>query len=230
MRGLRAVFVTDVHARLRTTRADIDSLADRILGTKPDIVLLGGDYADTAEPSRRLFDGLRRVTAPLGLYGVAGNNDREAFPDIEVLRRVMSGAGVVPLINEAVTLRLGGGRLIIAGLDEYKHGAPDPSGLYPEAPRPDRFRLLLSHFPVCVTPAPDLMLSGHTHGGQFNLLGITPYTVGFERVFHPSRAPEFISGLHDADGGRVFVSKGIGASRLQLRVCVRPEIDLLVFD
>ena len=230
MRGLRALFITDVHALPRTTASQIEALAARAADARADILLLGGDYADQAEPCKRLFEGLKRLGAPMGIYGVVGNNDREAFEDIGALRRIMSEAGVVPLINESVTLSVGGGRLIVAGLDEYKHGHPDPAGLYPAGAGEGVYRVLLSHFPRRVSPMPDLMLSGHTHGGQFNLLGITPYTIGFERLIHRNRASHFISGLHRADGGWVFVSKGIGASRIPLRVGVRPEMNLLVFD
>ena len=229
MRGLRALFMSDLHALDRTADADMDALADAILAAKPDILLLGGDYADQPQPCRRLFAHLRRVAAPLGAYGVVGNNDREAFPNLGVLRDVMGKAGFQLLVNRSVSLRVGGGRLIVAGLDEYKLGRPDARGLYPAAPDPNRFRLLLSHYPIAVEPMPDLMLSGHTHGGQFNLLGVNPYTVGFERLLcrHPAR---FIAGLHDYGGGQMLVSKGVGASRIPLRVGVRPEIELLVFE
>lgn len=230
MRGLRALFVTDVHALPRTTSRDIAALSKRIADLGPDILLLGGDYSDTPEPCKRLFEGLAGLKIQLGTFGVVGNNDREAFPDIEALRRIMAEAGVTLLINQSQILELNGGRLVVAGLDEYKYGTPDAAGLYPDETAPDVYRLLLSHYPRPVSPMPDLMLSGHTHGGQFNLLGLTPYTIGFERLLARDRAPKFISGLHDCGGGRVFVSKGIGASRLQMRVGVRPEIDLLVFD
>ena len=229
MRGLRALFVTDVHALPRTKQADFDALMRKIADAKPDLLLLGGDYADQQQPCLRLLDGLKRVSAPLGTFGVVGNNDREAFGDIEALRRAMSNAGITLLLNESHTLRVNGGRLILAGLDEYKYGRPDATGLYPGSPSPDCYRLLLSHFPRRIDPMPDLMLSGHTHGGQFNLLGLNPYTIGFERLLTRRRSPEFISGLHAVDGAQVFVSKGIGASRIPLRACVRPEIDLLIF-
>ena len=230
LRGSRALFITDIHARPRTTAADIDALAKRVADARPDLLLLGGDYADTPEPCRRLLNGLRGLRPPLGAFGVVGNNDYEAFPELDRLRDIMAKAGIRLLVNEAQTLEVNGGKLILAGLDEYKHGAPESEGLYPREADPDRYRLLLSHYPRPVPNMPDLMLCGHTHGGQFNLLGVTPFAVGFERLTAPGRSPWFIAGLHPCRGGRIFVSKGIGASRLQMRVGVRPEIDLLVFD
>ena len=230
MRGVTALFIADVHALSTTPDAAMTALKEKAAALRPGLLLLGGDYSDKPGPAERLFERLAAIPAPLGRFGVVGNNDREAFPDIDRLRRIMARAGVELLINEARTLRVNGGTLTVAGLDEYRHGAPDAAGLYPDHPSPDCFRLLLSHYPRRVDPMPDLMLCGHTHGGQFNLLGVTPYTVGFERLFARRRASRFIAGLHPLDSGQVLVSKGIGASRIPLRVGVRPEIELLRFE
>ena len=78
--------------------------------------------------------------------------------------------------------------------------------------------------------AADLVLCGHTHGGQFNALGLTPYSIGFERLYGRRIAPLGVAGWQDADGARLLVSKGIGASRIPLRIGVRPEIELLCFE
>ena len=230
MRGLRALFMCDAHATSATTDAHMAALTDRMAAIKPDIVLLGGDYSDAPEPTRRLFDHLSRLSAPLGMYGIPGNNDREGFARIDDLRAVMARAGFTLLVNEVRRISLRGGTLVVAGLDEYRHGKPDPSHLYPARPAPDVYRLLLSHYPIAVSPMPDLMLSGHTHGGQFNLLGVTPYTLGFERLAASHRSSRFIAGLHEYQGGLMLVSKGIGASRVPLRVGVMPEINVIFFD
>lgn len=230
LRGVRALFMTDFHALPATTDADMDALADRAAALRPDIVLLGGDYSDAAGPARRLFEHLSRLSAPLGMFGVLGNNDPEAFPDIADLRGIMARAGFALLVNAARSVSVNGGQLIVAGLDEYRYGQPDAAGLYPGDAAPDRFRLLLSHYPRVVEPLPDLMLCGHTHGGQFNLLGITPYTIGFERLLAHKLASRYIEGLHVYRGARVLVSKGIGASRIPLRIGVKPEINLIRFD
>ena len=60
--------------------------------------------------------------------------------------------------------------------------------------------------------------------------GVTPYAIGFERLTKPHIHSLAISGLHDLGDMKLLVSKGIGASRLQLRVGVRPEINLLLFE
>lgn len=233
MKGLRALFVSDLHIVKRTTRADFEALIAKFRDASPDMLLLGGDYSDTVEGTVRFFEALRDFRPPLGSYGVIGNNDARAWTfRLEELKRVMAGARCEMIINGAVHLPVNGGMLDIAGIDEYLYGKPNAKGLYPDHPTPNRYRILLSHYPYRVDPAPDLMLSGHAHGGQFNLLGLTPFSFGFERLEHPEHRDWVclaLSGLHEVGDMKLLVSKGIGASRIQLRVGVRPEIDLLVF-
>ena len=231
MRGLRAVFVADVHVLGRTTRAELDALIGRIAAAGPHLLLLGGDYSDDNDNCVRFFDALAGLSLPLRAFGVMGNNDAEAWKgNLRTLRRTMSRAGCKLLINQSVCIPLDGGTLCVGGIDEYHYGHPRPDRLWRDPVRQPRYRILLSHYPVLPDERPDLMLCGHTHGGQFNCLGLTPFAIGFERFGHPPRASAAISGLHDVDGMKLLVSKGIGASRLQLRVGVQPEIDLLAFE
>ena len=231
MRGLRAMFVADVHVRPESTRAELDALVDRIVEASPQLLLLGGDYSDFAEDCLRFFKALGRAAFPLGAYGVLGNNDAEAWQgNLRSLRRAMSQAGCRLLLNTSVDIPLGGGKLCVGGIDEYRYGSAHTDRLWSGECNGNRYRILLSHYPVLPQARPDLMLSGHTHGGQFNLLGLTPFAIGFERFGQPHRASAAISGLHDIGGMKLLVSKGVGASRLQLRVGVRPEINLLLFE
>lgn len=233
MVGLRAVFVSDIHATRRTTGEDLRNLWRRVIGVRPDILLMGGDYSDTVEGALRVFESLQGVDVPLGIYAAIGNNDAKAWTNrLEELKRAMFRASCEMLVNGAIHLPLKGGVLDIAGVDEHLYGKPDVRGLYPERPQPNRYRILLSHYPRPIQPTPDLMLSGHTHGGQFNLMGITPFNLGFERLTRPNHrnlSPLAISGQHEVGEMKLLVSKGTGASRIQLRVGVRPEINLLEF-
>lgn len=230
MRGLRALFVCDTHVRPDTRDEDIRAFAARLKALSPDVLLLGGDYADHAKDALRLFDALAALRPPLGAFACVGNNDAEAWGDLPRLGREMSRRGLRLLVNESVAILRNGGTLFIGGVDERKLGAPRAAGLYPDAPSPDVYRVLLSHYPCLPDAKPDLMLSGHTHGGQFNLLGLTPFAVGFEQVFRRDMRPLAVAGLLDAGDMAMLVSKGVGASRIQWRVGARPEIDLLIFD
>ncbi len=229
MRGLRALYVSDTHVLPRTQDADIRALTDRIAALSPDILLLGGDYADNAGDALRLFDALSALRFPLGAFGCLGNNDAEAWQSPAALSEAMTGRGLRLLVNEAVTIPVKGGAIRLAGVDERKFGKPRAAGLYSDSPTPGVYRVLLSHYPTMPDVKPDLMLSGHTHGGQFNLLGMTPFVFGFEQILRRDMRPMAVAGLLEAGGMKLLISKGVGASRIQLRMGVRPEIDLLSF-
>ncbi len=219
MRGLRALFLSDVHLRRGASDEKLHALVELIRSQRADLLLLGGDYAETEDQCARFFGALRGVRFPLGCFAAPGNNDPA---DAARLQAMMAPAGVELLKNRRAQIALPGGRLEIAGCDEHKYGAPKTSGLFTGAAD---YRILLSHFPAKPDCACDLMLSGHTHGGQINLLGITPYSIGFERRYHLLA----VRGLHAAGDMQILVSSGIGVSRLPLRLGAAPRIHVLEF-
>lgn len=216
LRGLRALFVSDVHLRGCVPEAKLTALIDLLRAQSADLLLLGGDYAEGEDQCARFFAALRGLRAPLGAFGVPGNNDSPA-----ILPRCMEEAGVVLLKNRAVSIDLPGGRLLLGGCDEHKFGAPDSARLF----RGEGYRILLSHYPAPPDCEADLMLSGHTHGGQINLFGVTPYILPFERKYRllALRGTKQLGGMH------IAVCNGVGVSRLPLRIGARPQILLLDF-
>ena len=218
LQGKRLMFVSDVHLRRQVSNDKLQALAALLKAQKADLALLGGDYAETAEDAERFFQAISGLQVPMGCYGVMGNNDSECFPDANALRALMRENGVRLLDNEAVHLDCG---LEIGGCGDYKHGEPRTKDIFSTSD----YRILLSHFPIKPECEVELMLSGHTHGGQFNIFGVTPYIIGFERRYRI----EGISGLGQMDGAWLLVSKGIGVSKLPLRIGARPQIHLVKF-
>lgn len=219
MRPLRALFLSDVHLRRCVEDAQLEALIEQLAAQNASLLLLGGDYAEAPEQCLRFFRALGRVRPPLGAYAAVGNNDR--MP-VDALREAMAAVGVVLLKNECRRLALPGGALEIAGCDDHKYGAPRTRGLFSDS---DAYRILLSHFPCAPDCACDLMLSGHTHAGQCNLLGLTPYSLGFEHRYRLLA----LRGLHRRNGMRLLVGNGIGVSRAPLRVGAEAQIYLLEF-
>ena len=220
LRGKRLLFVADVHLRRSVDDARLDALIGRIAGVGADMLLLGGDYAESEEDCCRFFRALGRLRFPLGAFGVLGNNDRM---DHEQLRKRMGDAGVTLLVNEARSVRLPGGELVIGGCDEHKRGEPRTANLFP---RGGGYRVLLSHYPAPPECDCELMLCGHTHAGQFRLLGLTPYSLGFERKYRLMG----LEGLHKIGDMNLVVSAGIGASKLPLRLNAEPEMCSIEFS
>lgn len=230
--GLRMAFVSDVHMRDAFAALAIDKLLDQIESLNPDIVLWGGDFAETREMQREFFDMAGRLRPRFGSFSVVGNNDIElTAPD--KLREIQAGARVELLFNEARSVAALGGVLTIVGLDEPKYGAPDFSLL--RTPRmPNETRVLMVHSPLALDLLPDdlenppeLILCGHTHGGQISPFGLSPYTFGYE---HTRNLKNFyVTGTHRIGESVLIVSNGIGDSAIPLRVGAPPELHIVRF-
>lgn len=226
LRGLKVVFGSDFHL---LPDVSPEPMVERLMQEKPDLILLGGDYSDTRKQALRLFDAFRALHAPLGIYAARGNNDVEAFGGSPApLAKAMKVFGAKLLVGESVDV----GGLSIGGMDEYKYGPPAYDGLFKGR---CGYRILLSHYPILPDAAPenmpDLMLSGHTHGGQFNAFGLNPYSIGFERIGDKKcLSPAMVSGFERIGTTFLLTSKGVGTSRIHIRIGVRPEIHLLEFN
>ncbi len=206
---------------------------DRTLELRPDVILLAGDYQQGSRASfERELPGLRRLMtrlrAPGGVYAVQGDQE----PSIADTRRIFDGTGVRLLVDESVSTTVGDRRLTIAGL-ELNHRSPAARATITRLERAtgeDDVRILLTHRPdpllrLARDSRVDLLVAGHTHGGQIQL----PLIGAFRTA---SAIPREIAGggLHTLDGRRVYVSRGIGVERGEapkLRFNAPPEVSLL---
>ncbi|ADB52363.1 metallophosphoesterase [Conexibacter woesei DSM 14684] len=204
----------------------------RLMAERPDVILLPGDYHQGSRASferelprmRALFARLR---APGGVFAVQG--DQESVADA---RRIFAGTGVRLLVNETARTRVGDRRLTIGGNEKHDRGraARGLSDALERRPGERDVRILLTHHPDPILRlAPDtridLVVAGHTHGGQFQLPLIGPLRTA-SRVGRTIGA----GGLHELDGRRIYVSRGVGVERGQapkLRFRAPPEISIL---
>jgi uncharacterized protein len=205
---------------------------ERLMAERPDLILLAGDYHQGAEakldeqlPALRAL--LRRLDAPGGVFAVQGDVE-----SVGEARRVMAGAGVRLLVNERARIRVRDRRVSIAGIElaywsraarttlaELERGGGQRDVRIALAHRPDTVLLLRPDSRV------DLTVAGHTHGGQLQLPFVGPLTIS-------SRVPRRVGagGLHELDGRRIYVSRGVGAERAQaprLRLGAVPEVSLI---
>ena len=208
--------MSDVHLRFNVSDDSLEGLLALIRAQKANLILMGGDYAETADQCTRFFAAFKGVSAPLGVYAVPGNNDVDSMPS---LRETMAAAGVTLLCNRHEAILLGDKALEIGGCDDHEYGSPCTRGLFSEN---TGYRILLSHYPIRPECSCELMLSGHTHAGQCNLLGITPYSLGFEHRWKLLG----VRGLRRKNGMQVLIANGIGVSRVPLRLGAAPQIYL----
>ena len=224
LEGFRIAQISDLHVG-PTIGADFSRMVvETVNGLNPDMVALTGDLVDGSV--EHLSDGiapLADLDAKDGVYFVTGNH--EYYSGARSWCKKMADLGATVLLNAHHLIERGSGRLLIAGVTDYRAGrmlpqhASDPDAAMADAPEHD-VRILLAHQPnSCRAAKPhgfDLQLSGHTHGGQmfpWNLL------VHF--------AHDFSRGLNRFGRGWVYVNTGTGYWGPPMRVGVQSEITLL---
>ena len=181
--NLRVVYLSDIHYDFWFSDADLSRLIGRINSLRPDLLLLGGDYATDNDTAIKFFRALQKqgtIHSRYGIYGVIGEADRgESDASCQQLTEAMTNAGVVPLVNKVAPVNIAGRQIFIAGLDDKLTGKPDIKGIARSVNARD-YVILLSHNPSVIQEAQlaadssgnlgwfDLGLFGHTHGGQMS--------------------------------------------------------------
>ena len=216
----KILFIADLH--LRPSHPEmVDTTLGACAGLKPDLVLLGGDLAEYDEG---LEIALKKISAAFPgarFFAVPGNNDDNRLgSDRDRQKQIYEKYGMAYLLNEVRRIELNGRKIEIAGLEDAYTHEPDPRGLLSDDP--ESYKILLAHEPLknCVDPKADLMLSGHTHGGQINVLGMTCYLLYYEGYFCFAN----LAGLKKIGKTSLLVTRGIGWSKYPIRFGARSEI------
>jgi len=221
--GLRIVHLTDLHLDALTPLSWLEQLLARATRLQGDLIALTGDYVharSTAAPVDQIWPSIARLRAPLGVFNVLGNHDHWANARRSLEWLEASGQSVR---HRARPIERGGDRLWIAGAGDLWEDASGIDGALADAPESD-CRIVLAHNPDTADlpreARVDLMISGHTHGGQVRLPG------GHAPVL-PVRNKRYSSGLVEGGKTRIFISRGIGWAILPIRLNCRPEIAVL---
>ncbi len=217
--GFTILHISDLHADMSVPA--MQRVMSLLPALRYDVCVLTGDFrGNTFGPFARAIDGTAKVAALLRgpSYGVLGNHDTiRMVPALEAM-------GIRMLLNECVTIERDDSRLYLAGIDDAhffradnieKAGDPIPEGA---------FAVLLSHTPEVYRQAAhagfDVMLSGHTHGGQICLPGGVPITLD-------SHLPRRLgAGAWAHQGMAGYTSVGAGCSIVAARFHCLPEITL----
>lgn len=225
--GATIHFLSDHHCNRWTS---MEERIARILTEPADMLLFGGDIVHRNEAVRHIARLLSGAKLTYRAYGVIGNAERKGWVDTERVMRDLEAAGVTMLHNRSTVLERSGSPLVLAGVDDPYRGQPDIDQALSGAP--EGFRLLLAHAPQILrhreVSQVDLVLSGHTHGGQVRipLVGALMAHSLFERrwaagLFPPERIRKAF-GYERAP--TMFVSKGIATGIAHFRFCCLPEV------
>ncbi|MGA8271809.1 MAG: metallophosphoesterase [Candidatus Sulfotelmatobacter sp.] len=220
-RGRTAALISDVHLGPVRNGNFLRRMVAKILHEEPDAIFIAGDlYDGTAIDAGRAAQPLNKLTAPGGVYFVAGNH--EQFGDDSKYLNAIAAAGVRVLNNEKVEVD----GLQIIGIP-YRNAAQDQqfaSALHGICFDRDRASILLTHAPdhpeIAEAAGVSLQLSGHTHLGQF-----IPWSWMARRMYR-----QFVYGLSRIGKMQVFTSSGAGTWGPPLRLGSNPEIVMLEFE
>jgi len=230
--GTRVAVVADVHRSWFFRQSRVEKIVDSVNALAPDLVVLAGDYVyGSTRYEAPCFQALGRLKAPLGVYAALGNHDYGAYDpsgrDLDPVYAAVEPTNIVLLRNQGVWLERGGARLRLGAVGDLRKDTPDLAPIVRGTTAED-FVILLSHNPDFAEQLPpqavDLVLAGHTHGGQVTFFGrwapLVPSDYG----------QKYRTGRVERDDTTVIVSNGIGVIFPPLRFFARPQIVLVTLE
>ncbi|MBI5874111.1 MAG: metallophosphoesterase [Candidatus Omnitrophica bacterium] len=228
---IKFVQISDLHIerfgyRERALIANINRI-------KPDIIFFTGDLVNTKKDLPVALEVLRQLHANKGIYAILGNNDYYFVNESHLINNLKE-MGIVTLRYDNLKLDLGeNNRLWLIGIsDKYAEFAnygqiSYVSEAFSGVPV-DEPKVLLLHDPneaglsIVGEHEPQLILAGHTHGGQFGISFLRKYSDYAERS-------KYMAGLFDVNGVPLYVNRGIGMNTRPIRFFCRPEITVFTF-
>ncbi len=219
--GLRIVHLSDIHHSPFTGREQIERAVEAANNLQPDIIALTGDYiSHEREYAAPCAEMLGRLRARCGVYAVLGNHDN--WVDAALITDLFRAEGIHVLVNQGMRFEHEGASFWLAGVDDTMVGLEDlPLAL--AGSRADEMKLLLAHNPIILRRAAragvDLVLSGHTHGGQV--------TWRSEHSASGRVRRRILRGLARHGDTQIYVTRGLGTVVLPVRYGCLPEVSFL---
>lgn len=224
--SIRLAVFADTHFGLFANAMPAKRIVKAINKTQPDAVVIAGDFTYFLAPDyfETVFKPLSDITAPV--YAVLGNHDVGLpGPNLRApLRNILPGFGINIIDNEHRTVKGRLGQVSLTGLSDLWEGEQAMSLLSSTLSTPDMPRLVLTHNPETILETPDqaldLLLAGHTHGGQIYIPGVTCALLDLACAITRR-------GFKRTPKGYVFVTSGTGMVGLPMRFGVPPSIDVI---
>jgi uncharacterized protein len=233
--GLRIAQLSDIHMDEFTEPFFLHHVIDQINLLQPDVVLLTGDYVSYEIGSKHFAIGSAWQCANIltslrcaHIYAILGNHD--VAVNANEVTSALRANGITVLNNACLPIERPGARIWLAGIDDPVVGNPNPELAIPDSIRnvPNEPVILMCHAPdyaddLLAHPAGkavDLMLSGHTHGGQVRL----PLLGALQL---PELGKKYVEGWFQLGRMQLYVNRGIGTIGIPFRLDCPPEITLL---
>lgn len=226
---VKIALISDIHLGPYHGEKFVKKIVEKINAENPDLVLMAGDFVYNSETAAPNLVNLIKIKAPK--FAALGNHDYDLKFDgsapllkqerATAVRQALEQAGVKVLINQSQNFE---NKFTVSGLDEFWTGRSSLpvalAGADLKLPK-----IVLSHNPDVVDELidyPDLVVAGHTHGGQIRLpiigpLGQIPTRLG----------QRYDEGLFIRNGHKIFITSGLGTSGPRARLFNPPEIAIL---
>jgi uncharacterized protein len=222
--GLRLSQLTDIHLGPFLGAKELRRAVDIANEFRPHMALVTGDLvSERGDPLDQCLQELSKLRASDGVFGCLGNHEGYLGAESYVAAQGRL-IGFDVLRGRRRRLSFGKTHLYLTGIDYQKMGGPYhvDAGVLTEK---GCYNVLLSHnpdvFPVAAAQGHDLIISGHTHGGQITL-EIPGLALNFARLYTP-----YIHGTYSKGGSLLYVSRGIGTVAIPVRLGAPPEVSLI---
>ncbi len=219
--GRRAVHLTDLHLDLYHARHDL--VVETIDELRPDWIFITGDLLNVPAGLPHLFRFLARLREIAPVFATLGNHDHYSGVPVAQYAELADRHKITLLVNQCTIISTGVGELVIVGVDDPSLHRADLRCVPP--PADHRFTLLLAHAPnildyVESQHAIDLILCGHSHGGQWLVPGIPTFWL-------PPGCNGLVAGWHESGKHKLYINRGLGWSFLPFRWNCLPEIAVI---
>jgi uncharacterized protein len=232
--GMKVVQISDFHFQAYTEAMFLEGIVRKVNALAPDLVLLTGDFVSSnplpqhtnVKLAYHCAEILSRIDCPLR-YAIMGNHD--ALVGAHAVTDALTTHGIPVLANRSVPLERQGQRIWLAGVEDVLMQRPNlATALPPGLRRNGETTILLVHEPdfadYAMGQQVDLVLSGHTHGGQILFPFLPPLML-------PDMGTKYVHGhFRPGDGMQLYVNRGIGAVTLPFRFRCPPEITAITLQ
>lgn len=219
-RGLRIAHLSDWHGK-RFPQGQ-EYVYNEVAKAKPDIVVITGDLLSEKYGADDIRSELKAIGSDYNAFFVHGNNEHfwDQIKDVEAF---LDACNIKTLTNRSVFIS--GVRIV--GVDDAYEGFPDVERAFKNV-RSSETVIVISHSPVIYRrildrgKSFDLLLCGHTHGGQICLPGGWPLSLDSPGL------PRYLGvGMHSVGRGQMLVNRGLGEHLIKLRMFCRPEVAII---
>lgn len=227
--NLKIAYISDIHYNHFMNKERLEKMIEKINNNKPDIILFGGDIFD--KPSKypideksenEIIELLQSLHAEYGKFAVLGEQDYD--PQVNNIHQILFKGDFEVLTNKQIFITKDGKNMInLIGIDSLVGGNPDIESSFANVDT-NLFTIVLTHAPDIISQLPtneiDLVLAGHSHGGQINI----PFIGSLKKV---EGAKTYSQGDYYINQTQLIVSNGLGTTESDIRIFADPECHMI---